>query len=322
LNIAETGGVTFAADRGDITVHNWAGEPAHQLQTTPSMARQLRLERPGAVYHVMSRGNAKQAIYLDDEDRRAFLDTLWRVCERLDWRVWAFCLMPNHYHLLLQIADSNLSRGMRDLNGLYSMTFNARHERVGHVFQGRFKSLLVDKESYLLEVSRYIMLNPVRSGLCRVPEEWLWSSYRATVGLTSAPLSHLAVKDTLASFDSNPGRARAAFIAFMQAALAPLKPPAGARVPSVLGTDAFVANVARDLPAPSTEVPRAERALKSLLDYSRENPNRDDAILAAYASGNHTQAAIARYFGLHYGSVCRILRNRSCRDVQMQDVTP
>ena len=151
------------------------------------MARQLRLEYEGALYHVTARGNGRQAIYLDDTDRRRFLDLLGQEIEQQQWRCYAYCLMDNHYHLLLETPEGNLSRGMRRLNGTYTQAFNRRHERVGHVLQGRFTSILVDKDAYLLELCRYIVLNPVRAKLVRTVHAWPWSSYRATAGRASIP---------------------------------------------------------------------------------------------------------------------------------------
>jgi putative transposase len=112
------------------------------------MARQLRLEFPGAIYHVTSRGNARQAIFLDDHDRLNFLDILGNIIGRSNWLCHAYCLMDNHYHLLIENIDPNLSLGMRQLNGVYTQTFNRKHNRVGHVFQGRYKSIIVEKDSF------------------------------------------------------------------------------------------------------------------------------------------------------------------------------
>src|SRR5579859_3715129 len=131
------------------------------------MARPLRIEFSGAFHHVMARGNARQNIFRDTQDRQAFLAGLKRVCERFDWRIWAYCLMDNHYHLLVETLEPTLSRGMREINGVYTQGFNRRHSRVGHVFQGRYKSLLIEKDAYLLELSRYIVLNPVKAKICR-----------------------------------------------------------------------------------------------------------------------------------------------------------
>lgn len=146
------------------------------------MARPLRIEFPGAFHHVMARGNARQAIFRTTQDREEFLDVLKRVCARFDWRVWAYCLMDNHYHLLVETVEPTLSRGMREINGIYTQIFNRRHSRTGHVFQGRYKSLLIDEDAYLLEVSRYIVLNPVKAKICRGAADYRWSSYRQAIG--------------------------------------------------------------------------------------------------------------------------------------------
>src|SRR5690554_1029211 len=147
------------------------------------MARPLRIEFAGALYHVTSRGDGQEAIYLDDNDREVWLDVLAEVCRCYNWVCHAYCLMSNHYHILIETPESNLSLGMRQLNGVYTQQFNRRHNRVGHVFQGRYKGILVDKESYLLELARYIIFNPVRARMVRKAQQWRWSSYRATAGM-------------------------------------------------------------------------------------------------------------------------------------------
>ena len=144
------------------------------------MARPLRIEYPGALYHVTSRGNARAPIYKADADRETFLDVLERVTERFNWLCHAYCLMDNHYHLMIETPDGNLASGMRQLSGVYTQRFNRRHKRVGHVFQGRYKAILVDRDSYLLELCRYVVLNPVRAKMVRSARQWRWSSFRAT----------------------------------------------------------------------------------------------------------------------------------------------
>jgi len=151
------------------------------------MTRPLRIEYENAVYHITTRGNARQDIFLDDEDRLGFLKILQDVVARYNWVCHAYCLMSNHYHLLVETPDANLSRGMRQLNGVYTQAFNRRHDRVGHLFQGRYKAILVEKEGHLLELARYIVLNPVRAKLIRHPRDWRWSSYRATAGEEEGP---------------------------------------------------------------------------------------------------------------------------------------
>ena len=152
------------------------------------MARPLRLEFAGALYHLTARGNARADIFVDDEDRRLFLDLLGREISQQGWRCYAYCLMDNHYHLLIETPEPNLVAGMRRLNGVYTQAFNRRHGRVGHVFQGRYKSILVDKESYGLELSRYIVLNPVRAQMVKRTANWAWSSYCATVAQVTVPV--------------------------------------------------------------------------------------------------------------------------------------
>ena len=151
------------------------------------MSRPLRLEAPGEFFHVLARGNDRGTIFADDADREPFLGLVAETVERYFVTCHAYCLMGNHYHLILQPSRSNLSAAMRFLNGEYAQRYNRRHGRTGHLFEGRFKNLLIDRDAYLKELSRYIVLNPVRASLVRAPEEWRWSSYRATAGFASTP---------------------------------------------------------------------------------------------------------------------------------------
>ena len=146
------------------------------------MNRPLRIEFAGALYHITARGNAQCDIYTHDEERHKYLTLVSNVCERFDWYRHAYCLMSNHYHLLVETNSPTLSKGTKYLNGVYTQYFNRRNRRVGHVFQGRYKAILVQKENYLLELSRYIVLNPIRARMVREAVDWHWSSYRATAG--------------------------------------------------------------------------------------------------------------------------------------------
>jgi len=178
------------------------------------MARPLRVEYPGSIYHVTSRGNARADIYLDDADRNLFLETLGDVIGRFGWMCHAWRLMSNHYHLVIETPNSNLSLGMRQLNGVYTQRFNRSHQRVGHLFQGRYKAILVERDSYLLELSRYVVLNPVRAGMADDVAAWTWSSYRATAGLM--PCQAWFCRDWLLSqFGKSKSRAVKAYIAFV-----------------------------------------------------------------------------------------------------------
>ena len=151
------------------------------------MARPLRIEFPGALDHVTSRGNERRAIFRSDRDRRTFLTLLEQAATRFGWSVTAYVLMTNHFHLVIQTPEPNLSRGMQWLNGTYAARFNQRHQRAGHLFQGRFHAFLVEKEAYFAELLRYVVLNPVRAKMVERPEDYRWSSYRATAGLEAAP---------------------------------------------------------------------------------------------------------------------------------------
>jgi putative transposase len=146
------------------------------------MARPLRIEYDSALYHITSRGNARKSIFAGNEDRKIFLDTLDKVNDKYNFLCHAYCLMDNHYHLLIETPDGNLSNGMRQLNGVYTQRYNRRNKKVGHVFQGRYKAILIQKETHFLEVCRYVVLNPVRARAVNSPKEWKWTSYKATAG--------------------------------------------------------------------------------------------------------------------------------------------
>lgn len=151
------------------------------------MARPLRLEFPGAIYHVTSRGNEQRKIFRSDDDRSMFLQFLGIAAVRFRWSITAWVLMSNHFHLVVRTRDANLSRGMQWLNGRYAGWFNKKHNRCGHLFQGRFKSFVIDEHSYFTEVLRYVVLNPVRARLVPEPAIYKWSSFRATAGIDAPP---------------------------------------------------------------------------------------------------------------------------------------
>lgn len=178
------------------------------------MARPLRIEYAGALYHVASRGDRQEAIFEDDQDRRAFLSILGDVIPRLRWRCHAYCLMGNHYHLMIETAKANLAQGMRQLNGVFTQWSNRRHQRSGHLFQGRYKAILVDWDGYFLELARYIVLNPVRAAMVKHPPLWAWSSYNATIGRSPAPL-WLNTDDLLAELGKRRMEARRKYQQFI-----------------------------------------------------------------------------------------------------------
>jgi putative transposase len=146
------------------------------------MARALRLLEPGGIYHVISRGVNGEPIFVTSGDRLHFLTLLGRAVRRYGWSCQSYCLLTNHFHLLLQTPEPNLSRGMHRLNGVYAQGFNRTHGRYGHLLADRFTAVAVVSDGHLQEVTRYIALNPVRAGVCLRPQDWEWSSYGATIG--------------------------------------------------------------------------------------------------------------------------------------------
>jgi REP element-mobilizing transposase RayT len=271
------------------------------------MARPLRLEFSHAVYHVTGRGNARQDIVADDHDRRRFLATLAHVVDRYGWLCHAYCLMDNHYHLLIETPKPNLSQGMRQLNGLYTQAYNRRHHRVGHLFQGRFKAVLVEKEAHLLELCRYVVLNPVRAKAVPHPRQWAWSSYRATVGESERP-AYVTVDWILGQFAKQAHTAQERYRAFVAEGRGQPKPWDQLRGQIYLGTEEFVAKhqpnrVIRDIPRRQTQAQRP--SLRALFQRGR---NRDRVIHAAYRRYGYRLVEIAAQLGVHSATISRWLR--------------
>jgi len=276
------------------------------------MARPLRIEFPGALYHVTARGNARQSIFSDDEDRHAFLETLAKTISRHRWICHAYCLMGNHYHLLIETPFPNLSKGMRQLNGVYTQAFNRRHKRVGHVLQGRFKAVIVEKDSHLKELCRYVVLNPVRAKIVGHPAKWEWSNYRATVGEANKT-DWLFTDWMLSQFGSQRKRAIKAYSEFVGEGMKNKATPwDGMKNPVVLGTEAFVRKIMAKVPQSSglLEIPKSQRtnATKPLAEILRDAGGDEAAMKDAYDTGQYTMKEIGKFFGVHYATVSRALR--------------
>lgn len=279
------------------------------------MARPLRLEFAGALYHVTARGNERRNIFLGniDDDRAAFLDVLKATCERFHWTCHAYCVMTNHYHLLVETPDANLSKGMRQLNGVYTQHVNRTHGRVGHLFQGRFKAILVERDSYLLELARYVVLNPVRAGIVPTPGDWPWSSYPATVGEAPAP-PFLETDWLLREFADNRGEAVAAFRRFVAEGIGAPSPWVELKGQIYLGSEQFVERMQAliDPKRPLREIPKRQRRApaKPLDDYAARYPNRDQALAEAYRTGAYSMQMIADHFGVSRMTVSRAVKSR------------
>ncbi|MHB1174723.1 MAG: REP-associated tyrosine transposase [Sulfuriferula sp.] len=275
------------------------------------MSRPVRIEFPGALYHVTARGDRREDIFEDGQDRRMFLSALEQVIARFNWACHAWCLMDNHYHLLIQTPDGNLSKGMRQLNGVYTQASNRRHQRVGHLFQGRFKAILVDSDAYLLELSRYVVLNPVRAGMVKKPADWPWSSYRASVGLEPIA-AWLAVDGLLAQFAKRRSLAQQRYAQFVAEGIQVASPWSNLKGQVFLGDEQFVQRMQAHLQSgkDDVQIPLAQRRPPPplLSEIARRALDRNTAIVAAYATGGYSYQQLADHFGMHFTTVGKIVR--------------
>lgn len=210
------------------------------------MPRKPRIHFPGALYHVILRGNAGQPIFLNDRGREHFYDLIGQGVERFAYRIHAFCLMTNHVHLLVQVGEVPLSRIIHNLTLRYTAWLNRRHNRIGHLFHGRYKALLVDADKYLLELVRYIHLNPVRAAMTKLPDEYRWSGHRALAGRES--LLWLTTDWVLSCFGSKVSSARKRYMAFVSDAVTSetrKEYGQGTHEGRILGDDDFAEDVIR-----------------------------------------------------------------------------
>lgn len=285
------------------------------------MARPLRIELSGGLYHVTARGDRREDIYFSDVDRDAWLELLGQVCERFNWRCHAYCLMSNHYHVVVETPEGNLAQGMRQINGVYTQYVNRTYKRVGHVFQGRYKSILVEKDSYLLELARYVVLNPLRAGMVKEVGEWPWSSYLAMTG--AAPAQRWLETDwLLGQFDSQHQRAQAMYMDFVRA---------GVGLPSIwdslqrqiyLGSEGFVARMQSTISTEQSldEIPRMQRRpiAKPLTDYLADYAHDPQLGMAmAYLTGDYAMKQVADAFGVHYTTVSRAVKAYEAKKMVM-----
>ena len=275
------------------------------------MARPLRLEFAGALYHLTSRGDRREPIFEDDDDRRALLEVLAQALERFEATCFAYCLMGNHYHFVVQTRRPNLSRLMRHVNGVYTQRFNRRHGKVGHLFQGRFKAVLVDEDSYFLEVCRYVDLNPVRAGLVRRAQDWVWSSFRSHARIAPSPAwlasdelhRHIAPRAP-----RRDGPARYAEFVSQGKGVRLWEQSLAGQI--YLGDAAFVERMRkRNLKPDEREIPRAQRraAPMPIAIYLSRSASRDEGIARAHVEGGHTQTSIASAIGLSVSRISRLV---------------
>ena len=287
------------------------------------MARPLRIEYDGALYHVTSRGNEQKPIFRDGADRKLFLNTLSQVIDHFHWLCHAYCLMNNHYHLLVETPDGNLSKGMRQLNGVYTQAFNRRHDRVGHLFQGRFKAILVQKDSHFLEVCRYIVLNPVRTKSVKHPGQWQWSSYRANLGQTRVA-DWLKTDEILSHFGAKRSLAQEKYRKYVREGIG--APPIweDLEAQSILGTEGFAEALTDHVIGKNTvkEIPKEQRllgrpTLKRLFNQTgKQRTKRDQLIADAVYQHGYSQIEVARHLDLHYSTISRLVKNHKTAKVK------
>jgi putative transposase len=310
------------------------------------MSRPLRIEFPGAIYHVTSRGDRREAIYRDDADRLAYLDVLAQALERFDAEVLAYCLMGNHYHLVLHTRAANLSRLMRHLNGVYTQRFNRRHGLVGHLLQGRFKAILVDRDAYLLALCRYVERNPVAAHLVVRASDWPWSSARAHLLQTPAPEwldcdglhGYLLARPVRSRTDRV--RAAAIYAKMLEEDDDLALWSDGLRQQVFLGDEAFVQQMLERSTA--AEGPVRGHAARVKADGVPQRQRRKPAVPppppkatdsihekaaalhTAYTQAGFTMTSLARHWGLSVSRVSRLIARAEelMRAVKRQDLTP
>ena len=281
------------------------------------MTRPLLIEYPEAVYHLTSRGNARNKIFKDEQDRGKFLEVLDSVVKRYNWLCHAYCLMGNHYHLLIETPDANLSIGMRQLNGVYTQAYNRRHKKTGHVFQGRFKAILIQKENHLLELCRYIVLNPIRAKIAERPEDWKWSSYAATCGLKKVP-ECLKVDWILGQFGNERKTSQKRYKEFVMEGIQKESPWREVHGQILLGEEGFIEKFRELLVGKEKikEIPRQQRYLgrRSLSEVFKEAAGRDKGtrntnIRIAHLKFGYTLKEIADHLRIHYTTVNKALKD-------------
>jgi putative transposase len=282
------------------------------------MARPLRIEYPDAVYHVTSRGNARNDIFHIEQDRDDFLSVLSTVVKRYNWLCHAYCLMDNHYHLLIETPDGNLSEGMRQINGIYTQKYNWRHQKTGHVFQGRYKAILVDKESYLLELCRYVVLNPVRANIVARPEKWKWSSYLSTSGKKRAP-EYLTTDWILGLFSRNKAEAQKQYRKFVKSGIVGSSPWKNLQGQILLGEEGFLERHRDYLTGKEKlkEIPLSQRLLNRpqlaelFFDSRSKMDGRNRLIYAAHVQYGYKLKEISEHLGMHYTTVSRAVKSEA-----------
>jgi REP element-mobilizing transposase RayT len=282
------------------------------------MGRPIRLEYPGAVYHIYARGNRKEPIFLDDEDRILFLKIFGDAVHRYNWVCHAYCLMGNHYHLLIEIPEGILNPGMQYLNSLYARKFNRKHNLVGHLFQGRYGADLIEGNRKFLLAAHYICRNSIEANIVEKASQWPWSSFCATVGLQE-PQDFLLVDDVLSCLSDDRSTAQDFFDDLVHTPIRVGKqmeieitdkeiknPDVARRLRPLIDIRQSLAPVARKQRMQSR--PLLEDLFKDTLHSGKKLRNR--LIKEAFINYGYSQSEIGAYLGLHTTTISRIINKR------------
>jgi len=276
----------------------------------------MRIQYEDALYHVTARGNNKQDIYLEDSDRYRFLEELSETVEKFDLICYAYCLMSNHYHLMVQTQRANLSEAIHRLNSQYAGYFNWKHEKIGHLFQGRFHAILVQRERYLTELCKYIVLNPVRAHIARSAADYRWSSYNETCSLSSVTLVDREV--LLGHFGEDRKTARNRYMEFVAEGCGTTSPLQGVKADLVLGDEGFVKSLRKRMVESvlDHEIPASQRSLlrKPLGSIFEDGTGliiefRNKMILRACRDFGYSQIEVSDYLGISRRTVNRIMKS-------------
>lgn len=277
------------------------------------MARPLRLEFPDAIYHVTTRGNDGEDVFLDEQDRKLFLQVLGEVVLRSGWIVHAYVLMNNHYHLLVETPKANLSRGMRQLNGVYTQRFNSAHNSEGRVFHGRFNAILIERNTCLLDLCRHVVLNPLRLKAVKNISRYRWSSYPATAGEAQTP-AWLNTSWILGQLGRNAVVSRRKYAEYVEAGIGLPSPLVRVKSQILLGSTAFVNKMKQRL-AVSVSASNIKKKVKrpglaSLfpLKIRKDKSLRNEVIRSAYRDYAYTMADIAEAAHIHFSTVSKVIK--------------
>jgi len=277
------------------------------------MSRPVRIEFPGAHYHVTSKGTHDRSVFIDGEDRSVFLNVLDTVVSRFEWLLHTYVLMESHYHLVLECPQANLSKGMRQLNGVYTQHFNRRHEQDGSLFQGRFKSVLFEAENYLLPLCRYVVLNPVRSSVSSSAQTYRWSSHRAMGGAIKPP-RYLHTDAVLSNFGKRLKDKQKKYREYVKLGLHERSPLMDRSSQVLLGSPSFVSEMQPILDGEklAKRGPRRARRRRSLAGLfknvqAKSRSDRNELIKKAHIDHSYTLMEIGDHLGLHYTTVSKVV---------------